>query len=355
MAESADNSLKPTVTYSGENSLLIPCAPKDFGKFVSGLLGQTQSIHRRVRVPYEVNKADVLSIYALIDQRLKRQNDSSLVEFTATTSYSDGSSVKLSSIQEFDAYGEVKPLISTDLTIQWKILIRFPHTAVPEKQEITISFITFRDDDGEDPDPFYTVMNGHFSDMIIIRVEHTDRTWGADIENMLVAHMGLLAKPDSKWRAHAKKHALIVAALTGTGITAAAIWAIAQAAGAVQSKARDAIGIGVGEARTDINMLEGVARTVSSGLWEKFSLYSTGFLLGSIIVSLLVGVYLYTFLRKPKRSYVLLTARSEEQKRRETRARENNGYQLAAYIIGSVAIGVLANYAFSFAIKIWHP
>ncbi len=352
MPENNDKSLKPTVTYSGENTLLIPCEPKEFGKFVSGLLGQTQSIHRRVKGPYEVTKSDVLNIYALIDQRLKRQNDSSIIEFSATTNYSDGSSVRVSSIQEFDSYAEVKPLISTDLTIQWKILVKFPHSSVPEKQEITISFITFREEDDEDPDPIFNVIHGQLNDLIVVRVEHTDRTWGADIENMLVAHMGLLSKPDSKWRVQAKKHAIALSVLTGAGITAASVWAIARASETVQSKMINIIGIKAGNATDSVS---GIASAISAGLWEKFTLYSTGFLILSVITSVLIGIYMYMFLRRSKRSYVLLTKRSEDQKDKELRSRENNGYQLFGYILGSVIIGVLGNYAFAFAIKVWQP
>ena len=359
MTENSDQSLKPTVTYSGENTLLIPCEPKDFGKFVSSLLGETQSIHRRVKGPYEVTKDDVVNIYALVDQRLKRQNDSSLIEFSATTSYSDGSSVRVGSIDEFVRYGEVKPLISTDLTIQWKILIKFPHSSIPEKQEITVSFITWRDEDDDDSPSIASRWSEQYIDMIIVRVEHTDRTWGADIENMLVAHMGLLLKPDQKWRLFAKQHASTISATTATFVIVAGIWAIGHAATIVQEKSASVIQNSLSTSSADIVTLtaktDAILNLMSLGMWEKFSLYSSGFLIAIVFCSGIIGATMQMFLRKRKRSYVLLTARSVSQRDKELSERKNNAYTLCAYIVGSIVLAVAGNYAFAFAIKVWQP
>lgn len=359
MPENPDNSLKPTVTYSGENTLLIPCEPKDFGRFISSLLGETQTIHRRVRGPYEVTKADVVNIFALVDQRLKRQNDSSLIEFSATTSYSDGSSIRVGSIGEFDRYGEVKPLISTDLTIQWKILVKFPHSNIPEKQEITVTFITWRDEDGDDSGAIENRWNDHYVDMIIVRLEHTDRTWGADIENMLVAHMGLLLKPDEKWRLFARQQAVPISGLTGLTVIGTGIWAIGQAASIIQEKSVSVIHASDKAVGSEISALtsktDALSSLISMGMWEKFSLYSAGFLFATIAASAFITVTIWNFLRKRKRSYVLLTTRSVEQRDKEQKERKSNGYTLAGYIIGSIILGVAGNYAFAFAIKVWQP
>ncbi len=359
MSENSDQSLKPTVTYSGENTLLIPCEPKDFGRFVSGLLGETQSIHRRVRGPYEVTKPDIVNIFALVDQRLKRQNDSSLIEFSATTSYSDGSSVRVGSLDEFNRYGEVKPLISTDITIQWKILIKFPHSNIPEKQEITVSFITWREEDDEDSPSFSAKWSEQYVDVIIVRVEHTDRTWGADIENMLVAHMGLLIKPDQKWRLFARQHASTISTVTASSVIIAGVWAIGQAASIVQEKSTALLQRAEGPQMADLPALvaqtEAISNLMSLGMWEKFSLYSSGFLIAIVSCSILIGTAMNLFLRKRKRSYVLLTARTILQRDKEQTERKNNGYTLTAYIIGSILLAVAGNYAFAFAIKVWQP
>jgi hypothetical protein len=137
----------------------------------------------------------LLDLFQIIEQRIKQQNEGNLLDFRATVSYKDNSSVLLSGFEHLVSYNEPLPLVAKSIEMTWQYLIKFKDKPTPEKQEITIAFITavdFRsyfDDDLE---------YGHFRNKVTIKISHTARTWGADIESMLTKHLSVMVKPMNK-------------------------------------------------------------------------------------------------------------------------------------------------------------
>jgi hypothetical protein len=62
--------------------VLLPCAPEDFGEFVSRLLGKPQTIERLIYGVFEIKKEDVINTYHLVEQRIHQQNEAVLVQFS---------------------------------------------------------------------------------------------------------------------------------------------------------------------------------------------------------------------------------------------------------------------------------
>jgi hypothetical protein len=186
----------------GVPSVVLPCPPDQFREFIAGLLGRPQTIEGSIAGPFEVTKQDAENLYHLIEQRVASQNESTLIQFTARVSYDNHSSVLLNSLQEFLSYNEVKPLTSSALHLSWTYLIKFPTKAFPEKQVIQVTFGS-----GETRRPafvpyelFELAVEQWPGGGMTLRIEHTDRTWGTDIEALIRGHLQLLQKPVSKLR-----------------------------------------------------------------------------------------------------------------------------------------------------------
>ena len=172
---------------SGNVSIALPCEPEDLKNFISGLLGKPQIIQKFFDFPFEVRKSDISDIFHLLDQRIHQQNKATLLQFTVKILYDDDSSVTINSIEEFMIYNEVRPLESREVTISWVYLIRFQQKDIPERQQIDL---TYRAGRGK----LVTIEDGfgiHRLKQILgpatinLRIAHTDRTWGIDIESLI--------------------------------------------------------------------------------------------------------------------------------------------------------------------------
>ena len=159
-------------------TVVLPCPPDQFRDFIAGLLGRAQTIETIVDGPFEVTKDSIENLFHLLQQRVSSQNEATLVQFTTRIVYNDNSSALLNSLQDFLAYNEVRPLISIGLHLSWTYLIKFQNKPFPEKQLVQVSF-----DTAECTVPFQSVgalqLRYRQPCPITLRIEHTDRTWGA--------------------------------------------------------------------------------------------------------------------------------------------------------------------------------
>lgn len=181
--------------------ILIPCPPENFAEFISKLLGKPQTIKGIKFGVFDIGIDEIVRFYYLIEQRIGEQNKGNLVQFTASIKYNDGTSVDVNSIESLRTYAEVKPIVSTGITLTFIYVILFESRDIPEKQKIDIDIKT-NSSSGQDDLPFIMV-DGIIGPNIMLRsegapgsisyrIEHTARTWGSDIENMLRDHIDSL-------------------------------------------------------------------------------------------------------------------------------------------------------------------
>lgn len=118
----------------------------------------------------------------MIFQRLKQQNDFDTIGFVAKISFSDGTERKINSLDSFYSYSETMNLISTRLFISISLLIKFPSKETPERQNINLTFDSdsYFDDDGKAPNSPSKKIG-----VILIDIEHTERTWADDMLTMI--------------------------------------------------------------------------------------------------------------------------------------------------------------------------
>ncbi|WP_298871209.1 hypothetical protein [uncultured Bradyrhizobium sp.] len=191
-----DSPIEPEIIKPlDRTAVLLPCEPDQFRDFIAGLLGKPQVIERMIRGPFNLGRNEIENLYYLIEQRISSQNDATLIQFTARIVFDDESSVLLNSFADFTTYKEVRPLISVSVHLSWTYLIKFRNKPIPEKQQIDVSCnadysrgqVSF---DFFDPARivFSPIRQTRHRGNIYLRISHTDRTWGTDIEALLTGH-----------------------------------------------------------------------------------------------------------------------------------------------------------------------
>lgn len=152
------------------------------GEFISSLLGQPQSISKLFDKPFIVDHDFFKNLFSKIFQRLKQQNDFDTIGFVAKISFSDGTERKINSLDSFYSYSETMNLISTRLFISISLLIKFPSKETPERQNINLIFDSNEDFDGNSKVPSSSSKK---TGVIIVDIEHTERTWADDMLTMI--------------------------------------------------------------------------------------------------------------------------------------------------------------------------
>lgn len=166
-----------------DKHLSVPVDKKTLGEFISGLLGQSQSLERSIESAFSVDHSWLVHLCALILQRIEQQNAPEPLAFEATVNYRDGIVRKVTSLPAFKHFSETQNIVSTGIKINIAVLIQFPGKHVPERQELTIEFDT-RDAQSN----FVESLIGRRPTVGLIQIEirHTERTWADDVLRLVV-------------------------------------------------------------------------------------------------------------------------------------------------------------------------
>lgn len=174
----------------------VPIKKKDFGDFITNLLGQPETIVGTRRGEFEVTYEWLVHVHHLLDQRIKQQASCALVDFSARFDYSSGPNRKITTIDGFLSFNEAKIVFTKGVELTWTYLVNFPGKVVPEKQEISLKLMT-------DKAVSFTVGSSSLSQEVsnstgVVRfvVSHTERTWGDDISSLLEREVETLFKPE---------------------------------------------------------------------------------------------------------------------------------------------------------------
>ncbi|MFV0419612.1 MAG: hypothetical protein ACK5KT_12895 [Dysgonomonas sp.] len=169
--------------------LALPIEKGQLVDFIKGLLGSSQTINKKIGGVFEIHMNDLQNFNDLILQRVT-QNKSALIEFCATIYFSDNSHVKVFSFEELLTYNEIKPVVSNSIRMNWSFLIEFPDKETPEKQNIELYFCAKEKKTIPDGDRTKTITFSYFE----LEIQHTNRTWGTDIENTLNNQISSISK-----------------------------------------------------------------------------------------------------------------------------------------------------------------
>ncbi|MBH0086692.1 hypothetical protein I6E84_10735 [Psychrobacter sp. SCQQ22] len=165
-----------------QKELSLYIEDENLGEFISKLLGQPQSISKYFYKSFKADHNFFNHVIGMIVQRLKQQNEYEMVDFVAKISFNDGVERKITSIESFYSYSETMSLISVRVFISISLLINFPSKKIPERQDI--NFIFDSNLNLDDDDTMYRAVEDKVG-VVVIDIEHTERTWADDMLTMI--------------------------------------------------------------------------------------------------------------------------------------------------------------------------
>lgn len=341
----------PTMSEQS-GAVVLPCSTKDFGSFISGLLGKPQTISNMIRGPFEISRDDILNVHSLLTQRISQQNEAVLTQFTAKLVFNDESSVLLNSVEDFNAYNEVRPVACLALHLSWVFLVKFQDKDHPEKQQIDISFLAGSGPPMIDRDTPIVIVGGSDTGHISYRISHTARTWGADIDALLTSHLKGVVDEIPAYRKWLARHDDKLAIFTFCSLVIASIVGAFSASTSFVSEQREKISALMESSKGDVvtpEQLNFLLDTVATGTWERFLLVSAAFLLLSVVVSVLISVWVGSTADNLPPSFILLTNESNKRKQRILARRRNKWLSF----IGAIAVGVATGIGGNIAYALW--
>lgn len=136
-----EQGIQPVPIIYDQASISLPLDESAFREFMVSLLGQPESIEGYIEGAFEIDLGKFEQLNHLIDDRIAKQNQSSLLEFRAKLFFSDGSSMSFNGVHNFQNYRELRPLICEGFIFTWSYLVKFNDKQVSEKQEISVSSV----------------------------------------------------------------------------------------------------------------------------------------------------------------------------------------------------------------------
>jgi len=334
---------------SNQYAVVLPCEPDYFRDFIAGLLGKPQTITKEIYGAFDLNKDDVANFFHLVVQRVSQQNESTLIQFTVTIVYDDDSTVLLNNFDDFIHYNEVRAIVSVAVHLSWTFLVKFQDKKVPERQQIDVSIFTetetSRVEHISNARHIIKSSRGNFS----LRINHTARTWGADIEALLTGHIETLTKQVHPLRRYISRRygwvGLIVGAITFLGSIAACFYSTSLL---VDSRMK-----AIRTIQTPSEKADYLAELVASGVWPRFFFSILSFLVLALGVSVLIGVWTALKADNKEPSFLLLSKQAEKGKQKKLAAYERQWHVFVISIIGAIAIELIGNYLFTFYLERW--
>lgn len=336
------------------HNVVLPCSPSEFGNFIGGLLGRPQTISAIVDGPFEVERNNIVNIHHLLEQRIHAQNQATLIQLTVLIMYDDKSSVLVNSLQEFNSYNEVRPLVSVGLIASWTYIVKFPTKEFPEKQVVQIDFNTGTRPIAIKGGPILFVEEGVST--INLRIEHTNRTWGADIEALLRGHLEMLKRSVPSLSNFARDHSGKIGFFTvmlGMIFTVIASYKVSSMYAGDWLGQLERIRLSDNPQSTEYisRQIEFMAEQFANGAWFRFSTLSGFLTLAAFIASIALGFIVSEKASARQPSFLLLTDKSKLAKNELLDKRKNNWLKFALSVIGAIVVGVVGNLAFYWLVK----
>jgi len=337
-------------------SVMLPCGHDDFREFISGLLGKPQEIERMLRGEFELKKEDINNIFHLVDQRISQQNEASLTQFTVKVLYNDDSSIFLNSLEDFMNYNEIRPLISESIYLTWVYLIKFRDKATPEKQTITLRIFTQPaeryHDVLEDEIVFRKSAHDFMNSRFVINIENTARSWGVDIESLLVGHIRTLIKKHDKTLKYLNKNSSKAGIFMSFAFIVLCVYGIYSYWNSyIDLLKSNFIKISENVKIVDFNIINSKVNFISNMLTSQIingvgTFISISFIV-SIIISIIIGIITSELCTYKYKSYLLLTSETIQYAETEKKKSKFRLIKVIFFVLGTLLLGVMSNYIYA--------
>lgn len=340
-------------------AIVLPCDQDQFGSFISGLLGKAQTIEKLFYGIFEITKHHIEDIFHLVDQRVKQQNEATLVQFIVKLLYDDNSSVLLNSLEDFVHYREVRPIVSAGALLEWTYLIRFADRKFPEKQIIEMRIGT----SSEEPHLIHVEDEVHIvsgrsrfsGNHVFIRISHTARTWGVDIESLITGHLKSWFKSESRIKRFLYRKS------SSIGLAAGAIFFLLILIGSyintnqfLNGRIDTAKAILNEQGPTSINQKINFLIDLSiKGQWPRYGIALLMFIVVSVVGSVFLGTWVASLADNRPQSFVLLSAKAESARDDYLKKRARKWQKFILSVIIAIVTGIVGNIIFAYISNRW--
>lgn len=185
----------------------------------------------------------------------------------------------------------------------------------------------------------------------LIRVDHTERTWGVDIESLLTGHVKTLFKSQAGKKKFIYKHSGEIGFITGMlfflGAIAGVILSSSRFIASYLDKVHAIASETASAAALLSTKLDFLIELISTGAWPRFIFSVIVFLIISFILSILLGVYVSTQADNQPRSYVLLSKTVQEERTKYIDKHRRDWLMFSISIIVSIITGIASNIIFT--------
>ena len=346
---------KLTTIAHKEGMVILPFNEEQFYSFIQGLLGRPQTIDKGFTKSFALTRNDVAHVHALITQRLAQQNSSHFVGLNARLFFSDDSSVTFASIEDLNSYNEIKPVKVTSIFLSWSFLVTFADRDSPEKQQIDLTFSS-----DEVPQPYRFRYSSAFHRIrfvegnIALSIQHSARSWGADIENMLTSYVESLARTESKLVSFLQRQEKYFSIGTTALFLASAIGTIFFSCVRTAGHLRSRLAESLKEVPSDNDVLwikKHVEIMTDLQISEKLISKDIQMLLYglfSIVIAMVAGIIISSLIPPPMGGFVLYSRKSEEEYEATLNEERQSLRNIVIAFIGAVCVGIISNYLYAF-------
>jgi len=339
-------------------AIVLPCNQKDFGEFISGLLGKPQVIERSFKGTYELDQSDIENTYHLVEQRVHQQNEAVLIQFVVKVYYDDNSSVQIDSLNDFILYREVRPLVPIAVGLTWIYMIKFRDKTAPEKQVIDLSFgFPFRQFYDEAPPSVIRKIRQDASSRVRLQISHTARTWGTDIEALLSGHVKTLFKSENKWQRLITKYSEQIGLSFGILFFVIALiggYIISRQIATNQLSMVNQFLSGKFQADTIVtDKLDFLLKEYAKGTWARFYFAFIWYIIVTFIGSILFGTWVGATADNESSSFLLFTQKGKDAHEEYLCHRKHIWGWFILGMVTSVTTGILANFIFALISHRW--
>jgi hypothetical protein len=197
--------IQPIPIVYNQASISLPLDEDAFKEFMVSLLGQPESIESYIEGAFEIDIGNFEYLNNLIDDRIAKQNLSSLLEFRAKLFFNDGSSMSFNGVQNFISYKELRPLVCEGFVFTWSYLVKFHNKQASEKQEISISSTDdpktqkSKNNSKKNKSIFsrFDIISSHQMPRVNYSVRCTDKGWGIEITELVRKCLSSFTKTNS--------------------------------------------------------------------------------------------------------------------------------------------------------------
>jgi hypothetical protein len=326
----------------------LPFDDDDFKDFIKSLLGSPQSINKSFSGRFEVSIEDFGQLNDLIDQRITQQNKARLIQFTARIIFSDSSSVLLNTFDDFSTYNEVRPVFVTAVHLSWDYLVQFEDKKSPEKQKIQVSIVT------KDLDNIYNfdsdVVIGHFRthNYIDYNIQHTARTWGADLAALLSNWIENQIIKDNRTKLFLKKHNGNIGFVLFFSFLAVSVVTSLYSVNRHQISQENQIKKLFETPKSSDYMLkiDYILNYITSGDWPRFLFYSLLFFIITFLFTFIFAIWMSDLISTEDPGYILISKECSKHKEKTQQKLQSNWIKFFFAIVANILYGIISNFLF---------